>query len=428
MVVKTMVGRRFAPVGAGIVLALVAGCSSGGSPSHGGGSGNGGAAATIVPAAGTTAARPDEGVQVTATGGVLERVTVQGGGHTADGTLSPDHRSWRTTWTLTPGTPYTVTAVTRSTAGKTTTTTSRFTTARASSRIAISDVTPQSGETVGIGMPIMVTFDRTVYNRAWVERALEVRSTRPVVGAWHWVSGQQVVFRPKVYWPAGTGVSLVAHMAGVRAAVGTYGTTDYARSFTIGASHIAKVNLKTDKEKVYVDGRLAKTIPVSGGVGGNDSHGNDFRTTSGVHLAMGKFAKLWFTSPNIKKGQPGYYHEIVYDDVQISNTGEYLHRSPGDYGCLGDRNCSHGCVRQTPAGAKWFYDLAQRGDVVQITGSSRRLDPANGWGYWQESWSRWLAGSALGRAFTTAQAAASAAGQDAPAPAQQPASPTPGHD
>lgn len=411
------------------MLALVAGCSSGGSPSHGGGGGAAGAAATIVPASGTTRARPDKGVQVTANGGVLERVTVRGGGRTAEGALSPDHRSWHTTWTLTPGTPYTVTAVTRDTAGKTATTTSRFTTARATSRIAISDVTPQPGETVGVGMPIMVTFDRTVYNRAWVERALEVRSTRPVVGAWHWVSGQEVVFRPRVYWPAGTGITLVAHMAGVRAAAGTYGTADYARSFKIGASHITKVNLRTDKEKVYVDGRLAKTISVSGGIGGSDSHGNDFRTTSGIHLAMGKFAKLWFTSPNIKKGQSGYYHELVYDDVQISNTGEYLHRSPGDYDCLGDRNCSHGCVRQTPAGAKWFYDLAQRGDVIQITGSSRKLDPANGWGYWQESWARWLAGSALGHAVTTAAlAAASTGAQDAPAPARSPASPTPGHD
>lgn len=424
MVVNSMLGRRFAPVAAGVMLMLIAGCSSGGSSSHRGGNG---AAAAIVPAAGTAQARPDKGVQVTATGGVIERVTVQGGGHTADGALSPDHKSWRTIWTLTPGTAYTVTAVTRS-AGKATTTTSRFTTARATSRIAISDVTPQSGETVGVGMPIMVTFDRTVYNRAWVERALEVRSTKPVVGAWHWVSGQQIVFRPQTYWPAHTGISLMAHMAGVRAAAGTYGTTNYARSFTVGSSHIMKVNLKTDKEKVYVEGRLAKTIPVSGGVGGSDSHGNDFRTTSGVHLAMGKFSKLWFTSPNVKKGQSGYYHELVYDDVQISNTGEYLHRSPGDYDCLGDRNCSHGCVRQTPAGATWVYDLAQRGDVVQITGSSRKLDPANGWGYWQESWTRWIAGSALGRAITTSRTATSPAAQDAPAPAQQPASPTPGHD
>jgi lipoprotein-anchoring transpeptidase ErfK/SrfK len=418
-----MSSKELPPAIAAIVVVLATACSAGTTTKT-----VAAPKAVITPADGTGTARPDKGVSVTAADGVLDRVSVLSDGRGVDGALSADKKTWHTTWTLKPGAAYTVTAVERSAAGKTTTSTSRFTTAKASSRIAISDVTPQSGETVGVGMPIMVTFDRTVYNRAWVERALEIRSTKPVEGAWHWMSGQQVIFRPKTYWPAYTDVALVAHMSGVRAAVDTYGTTDSTRSFRIGASHITRVNLKSDKEKVYVDGKLAKTIPVSGGMGGSDSHGNDFRTTSGVHLAMGNYPKLWFTSPNIKKGQSGYYHELVYDDVQISNSGEYLHRSPGDYGCLGNRNCSHGCVRQTPAGAKWFYDLSKRGDVIDVSGTSRPLELNNGWGYWQMPWTRWVLGSALKRPTTTVQVANPAPAQNLPAPGHGQTNPTPGHD
>ena len=95
--------------------------------------------------------------------------------------------------------------------------------------------------------------------------------------------------------------------------------------------------------------------------------------------------------------------DIFHDtsSVQISNSGEYVHQSPGEYGCLGHSNCSHGCVRQTVAGAKWFYSISRRGDVIDITGSSRDLEWNNGWGFWQMSWKHWVKGSALDRPVTT---------------------------
>ena len=374
------------------------------------------AAATITPASGTAKVRPDKGVTVTAGSGVLAQVTVQGGGSTVDGVFGSGYKSWQTKWALKPGTAYTVTAVAKNAAGKTTTATSSFTTLKVSSTIAVSDVTPSKDETVGVGMPIMVSFDRSVGDRAAVEKALEVRSTSPVQGGWRWITDQQVIFRTKDYWPAHSDVSLIAHLSGVRAAAGVYGVKDVTRNFKIGASHIAKVDLKkTHKNQVYVDGQLAKTIAVSGGIGGADAHGNDFRTTSGVHLAMGKLPEVWMTSPNVKKNEAGYYHELVLKDVQISNSGEYLHQSPGEYDCLGKRNCSHGCVRQTPSGAAWFFNLTNRGDVIDISGTSRRLDWQNGWGFWQMSWEKWLAGGAIKQPVMT-MPLPPAAQQLAPAP------------
>jgi lipoprotein-anchoring transpeptidase ErfK/SrfK len=419
----TRSGRWVAPAAAGVLLIPVAACSSSGSAASQSAAKAPDAAATITPANGVKKVRPDKGVQVTAAGGVLDNVTVQGAGRTVEGALSPDKKTWRTKWTLKPGTTYTVTATAKNAGGKVTTSTSKFSTLKAPSSVAINDVIPSARETVGIGMPITVNFDNPVSNRDAVERALEVRSTKPVEGAWHWITSQQVIFRTKAYWPAHTSVSLVAHMSGVRAASKLYGTKDFTRTFKIGASHIAKVSLKTDKSKVYVDGKLAKTIPVSGGMGGSDSHGNDFRTTSGVHLAMGKLPEVWMTSPNIKKDQPGYYHELVLKDVQISNSGEYLHQSPGEYECLGNRNCSHGCVRQTVAGARWFYNLSNRGDVINITGTSRDLQWNNGWGYWQMSWKKWVKGSALDKPVMTMPLSSVAP----TTPATPPASPTPAH-
>ncbi|GAA4624250.1 Ig-like domain-containing protein [Actinoallomurus vinaceus] len=390
------------PATAGAVLTLAAACSSSGNASPAGKEAKApDAAATITPANGAKKVRPDKGVTVTASSGVLEQVTVQAGQSTVDGALSADKKSWTTKWTLKPGATYTVTATAKNAKGKVTTATSKFTTLKASSTVKISDVMPNAGETVGVGMPITVTFDQPVSNRAAVEKALEVRSTSPMEGSWRWITSEQVIFRTKSYWPAHSKVSLVAHLAGVRASAGVYGTKDVTRDFSIGASHVAKVNLKSHKSKVYVDGRLAKTIPVSGGMGGGDSHGNDFRTTSGVHLTMGKEPVVTMTSPNIKEGEPGYYHELVYKDVQISNSGEYLHESPGEYGCLGHSNCSHGCVRQTPAGAKWFFNLSYRGDPVVITGTTRDLEWNNGWGYWQLSFTKWMKESALKQPVTT---------------------------
>ncbi len=406
----TRSGRRIAPIVAGMLLALAAGCSSSDTAQTRKAEAPD-AAATVTPADGTSKVRPEKGVSVTAASGALEKVSVTGSGSTAEGTLTADKKTWHTTWALKPGTRYTVTATAKNSSGKVTTVTSTFSTAKASHTIKVSDVIPSARETVGVGMPITVNFDSPVANREAVERALEVRSTTPVQGAWRWITSQQVIFRTKSYWPAHSSVSLVAHMTGVRAASGVYGTKDFTRTFKIGASHIAKVSLKSDKSKVYIDGKLAKTIPVSGGMGGADAHGNDFRTTSGVHLAMGKLPEVWMTSPNITdKKDPGYYHELVLKDVQISNSGEYLHQSPGEYGCLGNRNCSHGCVRQTVAGAAWFYKISQRGDVVSISGSSRDLAWNNGWGYWQLSWSKWVKGGAIKQPVTTTKLAPTAPG------------------
>ena len=384
------------------------------------------AVVTVTPADGAAIVAPDTQVQITASGGTLTQVTVASGDAAVTGQYGPGSTSWSTRWGLKPATSYTVTAVARNSKGAATTEVTHFTTKSAARILQVSSITPGSGETTGVGMPIIVDFNYDVArsDRAAVENALKVGSDVPVTGAWLWVSGSEVVFRPQSYWPAHEHVLLTAHLTGVPGGPGLWGGSDLSRSFTIGDSHLVKVNLKTDRARFYINGSLARTIPVSGGMGGYDSFGNDFYTTSGVHLTMGSYDSVWMTSPNIKPGQPGYYHEIVYDDVQISNSGEYMHQSPGGLWCLGHENCSHGCVRMTADGAAWWRHTAYRGDPVTITGTPRALAWDNGWGYWQESWSAWLKGSSAGPVTTTALVEASPAAT-APAGPTSPAAGSP---
>jgi lipoprotein-anchoring transpeptidase ErfK/SrfK len=352
---------------------------------------------TITPRDGADKVRPDLGVVVKVANGTLGDVTVRLKGSKGDslpGGLSSDHRSWRTRWTLEPDRSYSVRATAISPQGRTTTRSSTFTTQPASESIAISDVTPDADETVGVGMPITVTFDREVRNRDRVERALEVRSTKAVQGAWRWVSDQQVVFRTRKYWQPRQRVTLTAHLAGVRAAKDVYGLSDYTRRFRIGDANLSRVNVETHRMVVNRNGRRVRDVGISAGRGGSWM----FTTTNGVHAVMGKASPVVMTSEWMgvtDPKDPRYYKLTVFEAVQISSSGEYVHSAPWSVWAQGNTNVSHGCVNASPDFAEWFYGISQRGDIVTVTGTDRELEWNNGYGYWQMPWKQWVKGSAL---------------------------------
>ncbi|MFC6887199.1 L,D-transpeptidase [Actinomadura yumaensis] len=353
-------------------------------------------AIAVVPADGARGVRPDRRVVVTALKGTLRRVTVRGGPVRVAGRMSADRRTWRARWTLHPGTAYTVTSAGVDDAGAPTRVTTRFTTLRPSATFAVADVTPRPGELVGVGMPLIVTFSRAIADREAVERSLELKMSRPVTGAWRWTGPSQVVFRPRRYWPAGQRVRLLAHTAGVRAAPGVYGASGATAGFRVGPSRISTVDVRAHRMTVRVNGRTVRTAGISAGKGGRRA----YTTTSGVHLAMGKGDPVVMTSAWMgvtDRGDPRYYKLRVRHAVQISSSGEYVHSAPWSVGSQGRANVSHGCVNASPAFAEWFYGQSLRGDVIAVTGTDRPLEWTNGWGYWQLPWSRWLAGSALGR-------------------------------
>ncbi|KAB2350927.1 L,D-transpeptidase [Actinomadura rudentiformis] len=387
-----------------LTLTTASACTGGDSKSGRGStvSGEDGApSVTVTPGDGTSRVRPDSRVSVTAGGGTLAEVTVRtGGGLVVAGGFTADRTGWRASRGLKPDAAYEVTAkATRG--GKTTTVTSRFRTLKPGKTFGIADITPMSdrSEKIGVGAPIIVTFDRPVSDRAAVERALEVKAQKPVEGAWRWVSSTQVVYRTKKYWPAHQKVRFTARLTGVAAAKGVYGVADVSRRFAVGAAQISTVNSRTHRMTVRRDGRVIRTLPVSLGSGGRVVNGEDiFLTASGVHLVMDKKRVERMTSAGSgidPKDKINGWDTMVNWAVRISASGEYVHQSNGQYQYLGNSNQSHGCVRTTPDGAQWFFGIAQRGDVVDVTGTARRLPWTNGWSYWQLSWKQWRSGSAL---------------------------------
>lgn len=386
-----MRGRQFLSVtaAAGCVTVLAAGC----------GGGVGGmfsqakpATVTITPGNGAAGARPDAPIQVKVADGTLQTVTVQGKGVQVGGQMSADKRSWQSARTLTPGTAYTVTVQARNSEGKAATATSAFRTLKPKQTFAIADVTPSiAGESVGVGMPIMVRFSAPVTNRAAVERAFEVKAEKPVEGAWRWVDPKYVVYRTKTYWPAHQTVRFTARLAGLQAAKGVWGMADSSYTIKIGAEQITKGDIGDHHMTVRRDGKVLRRVPFSAGNGTT----REYTTTSGVHLLMEKGNPVTMTAPGRKKGDPGWYEQKVNYAVRISNSGEYTHSAPWSVGSQGSANVSHGCLNLSPANARWYYEMMQRGDVIELTGTDRRLESWNGWGFWQVPWDEWKDGSGL---------------------------------
>ncbi|NUT12023.1 MAG: L,D-transpeptidase family protein [Nonomuraea sp.] len=388
-------GRTFTTLA--LTALLAAGCSSGGGgaqpPGAQGQSQGPVAKLAITPADGTEKVAPDTAISVRATGGKVTKVAVADAkGRQVAGTMGADG-TWRPKWPLRPSTTYEVRAQATGTDGKVVTGQSGFTTLKPK-RVLQSGMSPLDGEKVGVGMPVQLLLSRPVtekQDRAAVERALVVRLSKPVEGAWSWVSDREVQFRPREYWPVGEKVEVVAHLAGLRAGDGVWGTKDRSVAFTVGARHITKVDADRHEAVVTSGGKVVRTIPVSLGKPGDDSY-------SGTMIAQEKAAETVMDSATI--GEPGEYRIRTKWNVRMTYSGTFFHAAPWSTGAQGNSNVSHGCVNASPADARWFYDFTQRGDVIQVKGTSRKLRFGNGPTPWAKSWEDWLAGSALGKPAT----------------------------
>ncbi|MCK2213530.1 Ig-like domain-containing protein [Actinomadura sp. ATCC 31491] len=344
----------------------------------------------IAPALDSTRARPDRGLVIRASGGTLSKVAAYAGADPVPGRLDADRRIWRSDWTLRPGTEYTVTATATGASGPATVTMGRFRTRPAEQALGLAARTPLPGETVGVGMPVVLDFDRPVEDKAAVERALEVRAAHPADGAWRWVSDTRAVYRTRRYWAPRQRVTVTAHLAGVRAASGVYGAADSTFAFTVGRRQTSAVDTRTHQMTVERDGRVVQRMAISAGMATT----REYTTTSGVHLTMDKGNPVRMVSPGREEGDPGYYDLLIDHAVRVSDSGEYVHAKDNVW-AQGRANVSHGCVNARPDQAAWFYDNSLRGDPVTITGTDRPLEWDNGWGFWQLPWEKWIQGSAL---------------------------------
>ncbi|MCW2887025.1 MAG: ErfK/YbiS/YcfS/YnhG family protein [Streptosporangiaceae bacterium] len=379
--------RVIAGTAAGMSLALAATACSG-TKAVNLGSSKTAVALTVTPSDGGGAVRPDSPIMVKAFNGKIQNVTVTNQGAQVVGATSPDGKQWQSRWVLSPGTRYQVMATGFGVDGKTQTVKSTFTTVKPAKTLAVAVTAPDEGEKVGVGMPVILHFDSDVTNRAEIERNLEVRASTPVVGAWHWLTSQDLIYRPKVYWPVGTKVHVIGHLSGAQATKSAYGAKDIDLHFQIGDSHITTASSTSHSQVIRKNGKIIRRMPLSMGRGGL----RKYTTTNGIHLAMDKeyLTVMDSSTTGCGPGCPDYYREDVYWTVRISDSGEYEHSAPWSVGDQGYSNVSHGCINLSPDNAIWFFHFSQRGDIIKVTGTPRELEPGNGWGFWQENWNDWL--------------------------------------
>jgi lipoprotein-anchoring transpeptidase ErfK/SrfK len=343
----------------------------------------------ISPAAGTANASTADGITVsTRKGSKISNVTVKTGGDGVTGSLNGAGTSWHSTWALDTGQSYTVTATGTDSAGHPVTATSSFHTMTPASTFG-TEIFEGANATYGVGMPVQLTFNEPITNKAAVERALQVTTSKPVIGAWYWDGSEAVDFRPRDYWPANTTVTLTAHLNGVNGGGGRYGTHTLTQTFDIGQSLIAVANTASHQTLIYVGGKLTYTWPISTGK-------TTTPTPDGTYLTVQKGNPVRMIGGT--KGKPGYYNELVNWAVRFTYSGDYYHSAPWSVVNQGVSNVSHGCVNLAPEDAKAYYNLAIPGDPITITGSTKAGDWDNGWTEWFLSWQQYLKGSATGMA------------------------------
>ena len=400
---RAMAGRGALAGLCGVAVMVATGCSSAGAGGIGAGGDKAGSrhgqhavapVVQITPADGTSGVRPDVPIRVLALRGRLINVTVRAGGRDVAGQMNPRATEWMSRWALPPGTSYVVQATAANSAGKTVTATSRFRTLRPGMTFSASldwTLAANQGRAYGVGLPIILNFSQPVQDKAAVQKALVVRAQYPVPGAWRWITDEQIVYRADGYWPPHQTVALHAHLAGVRAGPGVYGTRNLTYKFRIGVARISSVNVRTHHMTVRIDGKAARSYGISAG----DGTALVYTTPSGTALTMDKARMVIMTNPNVPKGAPGWYREPVPLAVRLTNSGIYLHETPGAEWCIGVTNCSHGCIRQSPANALWFYNTNQTADVVHVTGTNRKMAFGDGWTFYQMPWKQWAKGSAI---------------------------------
>jgi lipoprotein-anchoring transpeptidase ErfK/SrfK len=346
---------------------------------------------TITPANGALGVTPGAAVVVAAKHGKLRDVTVATAAGVVRGYLAADG-IWRSAEPLATDTTYTVTATAVGASRKKFTTTTTFRTFKPHqvfrATISMVGTDPNVSSEIasrqyGVGIPITVTFSRPVRNRAAVERAIQLRTSKRVVGAWYWQDAKTVIFRPRQYWPQYTTVQVDGNFDGVQAAPGVYGDRDVRLAFSIGPSLIVVASTRSHYMMVYYKHRFFGRWAISTGRPGDD-------TADGTYLTTFK------NNPQLMTG-PGYSLEVPWS-VDITFSGTFIHDAYWSVGVQGFANVSHGCVNTSPAHAETYYKMEEPGDPATVIGSPRAGVPGNGWTEWFIPWSQWLRGSATGDA------------------------------
>jgi lipoprotein-anchoring transpeptidase ErfK/SrfK len=327
------------------------------------------AAVSMSPISGTTGVALDQPVTVsTASGSLLSVQVADAAGAAVSGVLAPSRLQWRSNVPLQPTSTYRVVATVGRPDGITAQKVSTFSTLTPTYQVGAS-VFPSNGMTVGVGQPIVINFDhyvRTTAGQAAAVSHVTLSMSKPVPGGWSWFSMDELHFRPAHWWPSGEKVTVQANFDGWNAGLGRWGHGQLTDTFNIGDARVSIANLATDQMQVTLNGATVATYPISGGR-------QQYPTMNGTHIVLDRASVVHMVSSTvgIPVNSPNGYDEYVYEDVHISDSGEYVHSAPWSVGSQGFTNVSHGCINMSPANATAFFNFSRVGDIVQVVGGPR---------------------------------------------------------
>ncbi|GHB04370.1 lipoprotein [Streptomyces chryseus] len=355
----------------------------------------------ITPKGGADNVSINRGTKVTVSEGKLTEVTMTStAGAKVAGTIAADGKSWKPDAQLERSTKYKISATAADSAGREAHENASFTTVSPANSF-IGNFTPDDGSTVGVGMPVSITFDKAITDKAAVQKGITVTSSsgQEVVG--HWFSSQRLDFRPQEYWKGGSTVTMKLALDGVEGADGIYGVQDKTVTFTVGRNQVSTVDAKTKTMTVTRDGKTVKTIPISAGAPDNPTYNGQMVISEKFKETRMNGATVGFTDDD---GKGEYDIKDVPHAMRLSTSGTFIH---GNYwgadSIFGSANTSHGCVGLNDAkGANdpnqpgaWFFDNSLVGDVVVVKNSpDKTIKPDNGLNGWNMDWEQWKAGSA----------------------------------
>ncbi|OAR24507.1 hypothetical protein A8W25_19130 [Streptomyces sp. ERV7] len=357
---------------------------------------------TITPKNGADNVGINNDTKVSVADGKLTSVVMTSAeGTPVAGKISADGLSWVPDKALKRSAKYKITATAQDAKGREAHENASFATVSPANSF-IGNFTPESGSTVGVGMPVSVTFDKAIANKKDVQSHITVTSSsgQEVVG--HWFGAQRLDFRPQDYWKSGSTVTMKLDLDGVEGKPGVTGVQEKTVTFKIGRNQVSTVDAKTHQMTVTQDGRTVKTIPISAGA-------PDHKTYNGTMVISEKFketrmngATVGFTDGD---GKGEYDIKDVPHAMRLSASGTFIHGNYwGAKSIFGSANTSHGCVGlsdtkgagDSGTSGAWFYDHSIVGDVVVVKNTGdKTITPDNGFSDWNMSWAAWKAGSAV---------------------------------
>lgn len=211
----------------------------------------------------------------------------------------------------------------------------------------VAKIQPAPGQTVGVAMPVTVTFAKAIANRTAAEHTITFSSPATPEGSFTWLNDRVVQWNPKGFWPAHSRIVVAA--GGLK--------TD----FVTGAATKGVADIGAHTFTVSIDGQVVRTMPASMG---KPKH----PTPVGSFTALEKQKSVIMDSRTIgiPLSDPEGYRLTVNDAVRVTWGGVYVHSAPWSVASQGNSNVSHGCINLSPDNAAWYYNTVNVGDPIIV--------------------------------------------------------------